>query len=79
MKASYDSPAGPIYTSWMRENGVLELKVTVPPNCEATVHFPAEEGREVTEASGYAKAEGEIAGYALFKVAAGSYRFSNGI
>lgn len=79
VKASYDSPAGTIHTSWRRENGALELEVTVPPNCEATVYFPAEEGKTVTEKSGQAIAKGETAGYTLFKVAAGSYSFSNGI
>ncbi len=77
VKASYDSPAGCIHTFWRRDNGRLELDVTVPPNCEATVYFPVEEGRKVTEVSGQAKAEGEKEGYALFKLAAGNYSFFN--
>jgi alpha-L-rhamnosidase len=75
--ADYDSPAGMIQSRWRRENGRTELNITVPPNCSATVYFPDEEGRTVTENSGHATQVATKEGYILFEVTSGRYRFTN--
>ncbi len=76
-KADFDSPAGLIRSSWKREKGKLELRVTVPPNCNATVWFPHEAGKTVEENSGLSRQVGREKGYILFEIPAGSYQFSN--
>ena len=75
-KADFDSPAGLIKSYWKREGSSLQLNVTVPPNCIATVWFP-NEGKEVSENSGLARQIGEQDGYLLYEVEAGSYQFKN--
>ncbi len=74
-KASFDSPSGMIHSQWKREDGKTKLKVTVPPNCTATIYIPDENGREVKEPTGFAKLIGKKEGYALFEVEAGRYEF----
>jgi alpha-L-rhamnosidase len=76
-KADFDSPAGLIRSSWKREKGKLMLEVTVPPNCSATVWFPDEAGKVITENSGLARQAGKKNGYLLFDIPAGNYQFSN--
>jgi alpha-L-rhamnosidase len=76
-KADFDSPAGLIRSSWKREKGKLMLDVTVPPNCSATVWFPDEAGKTITENSGLARRVGKQDGYLLFDIPAGNYQFSN--
>ena len=74
-KANFDSPAGVIKSHWQRQGTSVQLNVTVPPNCSATVWFPKTEGNDVTESGGFAKQVGERDGYLLFEVEAGSYQF----
>src|SRR5690554_2474765 len=76
-KANFDSPAGLIKSHWQREGFLVQLNVTVPPNCRATIWFPETEGKTVNESSGLAKQIGEQDGYLLFEVEAGSYQFMN--
>jgi alpha-L-rhamnosidase len=76
-KASFDSPAGLIESSWKRENGKTELHVTVPPNCTATVLFPDDNGRTIRANTEYAKETGRKDGYILFEIPAGKYQFGN--
>ena len=40
-RASYKSPYGEIRSAWKVENGVFELKATVPPNTTAKIVIPA--------------------------------------
>lgn len=76
-KASFNSPSGMIRSKWKKENGLVKLYVTVPPNCLATIYFPYEEGREIKEPTGFAKKIGRKDGYVLFEVMAGEYEFYN--
>ncbi len=76
-KADFNSPAGMIRSHWTRENGKTVLHVTVPPNCEAVVHFPDESGRKINENSGFAKQIGKKGGYVLFEIPSGNYKFEN--
>lgn len=76
-KASFNSPAGLIESSWKRENGKTELNVTVPPNCTATILFPEHNGKTVDINTDHAKETGRKDGYILFEVPAGKYRFTD--
>lgn len=76
-KADFNSPAGMIRSHWIRENGKTVLHVTVPPNCEAVVHFPDKSGRKINENSGFAKQIGKKGGYVLFEIPSGNYKFEN--
>ena len=76
-KAEFDSPAGLIKSHWERKGSTITLNVTVPPNCSATIWFPQENGKNITENSGIANSIGNLEGYQLFEVKAGNYRFSN--
>jgi alpha-L-rhamnosidase len=40
-QAGYKSPYGEISSAWKIENGVFELKATVPPNTTAKIVIPA--------------------------------------
>lgn len=76
-KASFNSPAGLIESSWKRENGKTELNVTVPSNCTATILFPDHNGKIVDVNADHAKETGRKDGYILFEVPAGKYRFTD--
>lgn len=76
-KADFDSPAGLIKSHWQRDGSSVQLDVTVPPNCSATVWFPNTKGMTVSESSGLAKQIGERDGYLLYEVEAGNYQFKN--
>ncbi len=76
-KADFSSPAGTIRSHWSRENGKTILQVTVPPNCEAVVHFPDELGRKISVNANYAKETGRKDGFVLYEIPSGSYRFEN--
>lgn len=76
-KADYNSPAGTIQSYWKRENGRTTLSVTVPPNCEAVVHFPDENGRTVSVNSSFEKEIAKKDGYVLFEIPSGKYIFEN--
>lgn len=76
-KANFNSPSGLIKSHWEREGEELQLSVTVPPNCTATVWFPLENGKSITENSGIAKRVGSKGEYQLFEIPAGTYNFSN--
>jgi alpha-L-rhamnosidase len=76
-RADFDSPAGLIRSSWKRTNGRLTMKVTVPPNCRATVWFPDEAGKKVKDHSGLSRRKDKKKGYILFEIDAGTYQFSN--
>ncbi|MEI6275995.1 MAG: family 78 glycoside hydrolase catalytic domain [Prolixibacteraceae bacterium] len=49
VKTSYLSSFGTIKSEWKRENGILEMKVGIPANSDASVYFPIKEGDQVTE------------------------------
>ncbi|MGC4081693.1 MAG: family 78 glycoside hydrolase catalytic domain [Vicinamibacterales bacterium] len=42
VKASYQSPRGPIAVAWKREGRAVTLDVSIPVNATATVHVPGE-------------------------------------
>jgi len=47
VKASHQTPYGPILSSWKRDGGTFTLDVTIPPNTTATVTLPNGEKSEI--------------------------------
>lgn len=76
-KTEFDSPAGTIASYWKRNKDKTEIKVTVPPNCRATIYFPGIDRDAVHENSGVARQIGVRDGCILFEVPAGRYHFYN--
>ena len=76
-KTEFDSPAGTIVSYWKRDKDKTGIKVTVPPNCQATIYFPGIDGDTVHENSGVARQIGVSDGCILFEVPAGMYYFYN--
>jgi alpha-L-rhamnosidase len=80
-KCSYESEWGTIHTGWRRESGRFQLDVTVPPNTTATVYVPAggkasvNETRHAIGPSGAARWLRDEAGFVVFDVQPGRYRF----
>jgi alpha-L-rhamnosidase len=85
VKASYDSIRGKVSSAWKLNGGQLELKVSVPGNCTATVYVPAadtagvvESGKPAAQAKGvkFLRQEGKLA---VFEVGFGNYSFRSRI
>ena len=75
-KASFDSPAGLIESSWKKQNGKLELRITVPPNTTANVLIPDINGQKISVSSGVASFKSTKNGYSTYEVPSGRYIFS---
>jgi alpha-L-rhamnosidase len=80
--ASYRSIQGNIVCAWRLDRGRFYLEATVPPNTTATVYVPVGAPHEVVVEGGDPAANTEGVellrmedGAAVFRVAAGSYRF----
>jgi hypothetical protein len=81
VRATLDSPYGPVAASWALRDQDFSLRVSVPPNAHATVRLPApalaavtEGGRQVAVGDGILSAQ--MAGdAALIEVGAGEYDF----
>jgi len=80
-KATYESLYGRIVSDWRLEKGVLDWRITVPPNATATLYVPARADAQIVEGEGPAdQAQGVTAlrrepQAAVYAVVAGSYRF----
>jgi alpha-L-rhamnosidase len=80
-RATYDSIYGRIASHWRVEDGVLDWRITVPPNTTATVYAPAAPGARVSEGgvpAGQAQGVREIGREdeaAVYEVESGSYHF----
>jgi alpha-L-rhamnosidase len=81
VKASYQSPNGPVRTEWRRDGRRFELLVVVPPNVQALIHLPASaqavitEGGQALEQSVGLRLVSRGAGEAVLEVGSGRYRF----
>jgi alpha-L-rhamnosidase len=69
--AYLDTLHGRAESAWRRVDGGLELDVTVPPNCTATIRVPAEGATE----EGGATSSGYVDGAQVFEVGSGTYSF----
>lgn len=72
-KASFDSPAGLIKTSWKRTGNDLNLEVTVPPNCTAVIQLPENEVKSKISPNDYLKIKGFKNGYGLLEISSGKH------
>jgi hypothetical protein len=66
LKATYYSNRGKISVDWKRQDGTLNLAVTIPPDASATIYVPShdltsvfESGRPITSTSGVTAMPGE--------------------
>ena len=66
---------------WKKENNIFSMKVTIPVGSHATVYVPAKQNQQVSESgkvvlnSEFIEAVGEEAGYKIFSVKSGIYKF----
>lgn len=72
-KASFDSPAGLIKTYWKRKGADLDLEVTVPPNCTATMQLPEQEVKNGVKENAYLKIKGFEKGFVLLEMSSGKH------
>ena len=83
-EATQETVKGRIAVRWQKNNGNVELKVTIPVNTSALVSVPATNQNAVTEndrpaeASEGVKFVGMEGDYAVFSVGSGIYRFNTG-
>jgi alpha-L-rhamnosidase len=81
VRASHESPRGPVKVEWRRAAGWITLDVEIPPNATAEVSVPAKEAMGVSEGDGPAGASPGVAflraepGRAVYSVGSGRYRF----
>ena len=83
VKSSYDSIRGTIVSNWQKTaTGQLNMEVTIPPNCTATVYVPTTNATSVTEGGVPATPARGIRliqsddHEAEFEVGSGTYHFS---
>ncbi|HOO56400.1 MAG TPA: glycoside hydrolase family 78 protein [bacterium] len=81
-KASYDSIHGKISVDWKVDNGVFNLKTTIPANTKAKIYLPcgdagsiSESGAPVSGSADFSMIE-NTAAETVFKTGSGSYDFS---
>jgi alpha-L-rhamnosidase len=81
VRASYNSIRGRISSDWKRNEGQVQLDVSIPGNCQATVYVPAKAATDITE-SGKPASESPGVRFvrqdgdkAVFEVGSGQYRF----
>ncbi|MEH6307933.1 family 78 glycoside hydrolase catalytic domain [Olivibacter sp. CPCC 100613] len=72
--ASFDSPAGLIKVKWKRADH-LDLQVTVPPNCTATLILRKEDDIATERYGNYVKKLGSENDEVIYELQAGSYSF----
>jgi alpha-L-rhamnosidase len=80
--ASYNSPYGPIKTSWKLTGDQFDLTVEIPPNTSARVYLPSSDPSQITE-SGHPISssegitlDGTDNGSVVLKIGSGSYNFA---
>jgi alpha-L-rhamnosidase len=83
VKASYDSIHGKITSAWKLKNNRLQMAITIPGNCTATVFIPTKDARTITEGGKPAR---QVAGItflrmegheAIFQISSGHYDFES--
>jgi alpha-L-rhamnosidase len=72
---SYHTPHGLARSEWTRTDRRFTLTVTIPPNTTAEIRVPVRDGHVVT-APHRARFDRTDAGYAVYRVASGTYTFT---
>ncbi len=81
-RGEYQSPYGLIQSHWRIEDGAFIWEITVPPNATATAHIPVDAGSQIseggipTEGSPGLKFIRQTHKSAVYKLEAGSYKFT---
>lgn len=73
-KVSFAAPAGLIRSSWKWEDGVVNLRIAVPPNCTAALQLRKGESLSQPVGSDYIKATGVKDGYTTFELKPGPHQ-----
>ncbi|MEK6479720.1 family 78 glycoside hydrolase catalytic domain [Catalinimonas sp. 4WD22] len=73
VNASHESGYGEILSSWEKQDGALQMRVSVPPNTTARVFVPFEEGQTLTLNGDVSQPERTEAGRAVFELGPGNY------
>ena len=82
VKSSYNSLQGKIVSDWKVKNGKMTAKVTVPPNCQALMKFPAvvekvtEKGKPLAKVKGVMIPEKQAPGMNGAILQSGTYTFT---
>jgi alpha-L-rhamnosidase len=82
-KGVYNSINGLISSSWKIQGSIFTLEVTVPPNVEASIYVPCDEGAQITEggrsvSKSYGVVEkGREKGYTILSAGSGYYSFKS--
>lgn len=75
-KGEFASPSGRVASSWTKVDGSCELKLHVPPGCEAEVILPVEQVESIMEGeTSVSEAPGVTVLGDRLKVLSGTYRF----
>lgn len=83
VKGSFASISGTIASEWRKENGRVQLDVTIPANTSATVYVPAKKETDVKEMGKQAAKSPGVKfikyqdGYSVYEVGSGSYQFAS--
>ena len=79
----YKSVKGLVKSGWKKNNGSLELNITVPPNSVATVYIPTKDAGSITEKKIKIKSNRSFTflrmeeGAAVYEVGSGDYSFTS--
>lgn len=71
---NYDSPRGTIQANWSRENGFLQLNLSIPPNTEALLKL---DSSEKLRSHPQLQLQHEKEGKLTYKLKSGNYKFSS--
>jgi alpha-L-rhamnosidase len=81
VKASLDTIRGRVTTHWTRSGRTFSLQIEIPPNTNASVAVPVDEGEKVAidAPPGDARAEqiGAVRGTVTFRVPSGTWKFTS--
>lgn len=80
-KATLETPRGTVSSEWKQNDGKAVLTISVPANCEATVHIPCGDSDAITESDMTASTSEGVEfisssdNESLFAVGSGTYQF----
>lgn len=76
VKASYDSPYGPVRVHWKREREQFDYRVSIPANTSATVYLPATAMEDCSESGAPLRVAKLKGGKVAVSIGSGEYHFT---
>ena len=82
VKGSFTSISGMVISEWKKRGGRIDMNISIPPNTTAVVYIPSVNKAGITEsgkglsANKDIKYKQSIAGYSVYELGSGNYRFS---